>query len=384
MTTAMLRIVADENIPFAEEAFGLLGTVTRVPGRAIDSAILADADALMVRSITRVDEALLSGTPVRFVGTATIGMDHIDAAYLAAAGIGFSSAPGCNANSVAEYITAALLELRDRLDVDLSTLRLGIVGVGNVGSRVREKAEALGMTCVLNDPPRAAQTGDARYRPIAEILDCDVVSLHTPLERGGPHPTWHLVDANFLDGLKPGAVLFNTSRGAVADNAAVLAALRSGRLRAAVLDVWEGEPNPDVALLQETALASPHIAGYSFDGKVNGTRQIYTAACACFGIPSEWDPSDRLPAPVPAEIRCDDLATALPRCVRAAYDIMQDDASMRALPAMAADARGPAFDALRKNYRCRREFPSLTVHLSQGAVAAAPQLRALGFRCNFE
>lgn len=373
-------IVADENIPFAAEAFGKLGEVRLLPGRGITQADLRDADLLMVRSITQVNPDLLAGTKVRFVGTATIGTDHIDTAYLQSADIGFSSAPGCNANSVAEYITAVLLELQQRHRLDFASTRLGIVGVGNVGSRVQIKAEALGIECVLCDPPRARATGDPRFRPIDEIYACDIITTHVPLERGGTDPTYHLVDEAFLAQLSPDTILINTARGAVMDNAALLHALREQRLRDIVLDVWEGEPLPNPELLEKTAIATPHIAGYSFDGKVNGTTMIYEAACAHLGVATDWDPTPLLPPAPHPELQLDS-DDALTRSVCAAYAIMEDDAALRAQSAQPEADRAAYFDNLRKKYRRRREFPSMHLTLRGPAQRHAAMLRNLGFRC---
>ena len=377
-----MKIIVDENIPYGREAFETLGEVETMAGRAITRAALAAADILVVRSITTVDRELLEGTPVRFVGTCTIGEDHIDRAYLAEQGIGFSSAPGCNANSVGEYVIAALLDLAERHDLDLTLLRLGIVGVGNVGARVLAKATALGMSAVLNDPPLADETGDPRYRPIDEILDCDIITLHVPLEHSGPYPTFHMVDAEFLRWLKPTAILLNTARGPVVDNFALKTALDKGNLRAAVLDVWEGEPNVDMGLLDAVDIATPHIAGYSFDGKVNGTRRIYEAACGFLGVPSQWDALCVLPEPEVGEITVNPLeANALGGAVRAVYDIMRDDTAMRGISRKPKAKHGAYFDRLRKNYPRRREFFNTRVRLSAPSPELESRLAGLGFDC---
>ncbi len=376
-----MKIIADENIPYVREAFAAFGAVHTMPGRAITRDALADADTLLVRSITRVNRDLLEGTPVRFVATATIGEDHVDKAYLQERGIAFSAAPGCNAGSVRQYVTAALLSLADAFEFRLDAMTLGIVGVGNVGGRVWKAAEALGMRCVLNDPPLADKTGDPRYRPVTEILDCDIITLHTPLEKGGQYPTWHLADAAFLRAMKRGSILVNTARGAVADNEAVKAALREGHLRAAVLDVWENEPNPDIALVEAAFIATPHIAGYSFDGKVNGTRQIYEALCAHLGVAPTWDPAPLLPAPECPEIWVNpDDPSAVSGAVRAVYDIMEDDAAMRGIPAVPESERGAFFDRLRKEYPRRREFFNTHARLTRPDPQLAATLSGIGFK----
>ena len=376
-----MRAVVDENIPYGREAFAEFGEVVTLPGRNMTAADLANADLLLVRSITKVNRDLLDGTPVKFVATATIGVDHIDEPYLRERGIGFSSAPGCNAMSVADYITAALHLVAEKHGLTLSNLSLGVVGVGNVGSKVAAKARALGMRVVVNDPPLAERTGDPIYRPIEDIHACEVITFHVPLEKTGPHATRHLCDAVFLAKLKPGTILFNTSRGAVVDNLALNAALRDAKIRAAVLDVWEGEPNVNAELLSRVDIATPHIAGYSFDGKVNGTKQIYEAACRHFGRTPTWDPAPLLPAPECPEIHlAPPYDNAIAQCVSKVYDILGDDARMRATMALPEAERGPAFDRLRKDYPRRREFHNTRVTLSVPDAALTATLRGLGFR----
>jgi erythronate-4-phosphate dehydrogenase len=377
-------ILVDENVPYGREAFGLLGEVRTAHGRKINRDMLADVDALVVRSITKVNRELLDGTPVRFVGTCTIGEDHVDKAWLASQGIAFSSAPGCNANSVGEYITASLLHLAEKHGLSRAGMKLGIVGVGNVGKRVWKKAEALGLQCVLNDPPRFDnEGGDPVFRSIEEILDCDIVTFHVPLEKTGPYATWHLADAAFLSRMKPGAILINSSRGGVVDNQALKSVLRDGQLRAAVLDVWEGEPRVDTELLGLVDIATPHIAGYSFDGKVNGTRQVYEALCAALNRPAEWDPSPLLPEPECPHLTVDPSETgALSGAVRAVYEIMLDDARMRGMLALATPEEQSAwFDRLRKEYPRRREFFNTRVTLTRPDADLEQALSGVGFRC---
>ena len=378
--TTRLRILADENIPYVREAFAPLGSVKTLSGRAMTAAAAREADLLLVRSITTVDRAFLEGSPVRFVATATIGEDHVDKAYLAERGIAFSSAPGSNADSVRQYVTAALLALAERFELDLSSLALGIIGVGHVGSRVWRNAVALGLRCVLNDPPQARTTGDPRYRPLDEIFACDLVTLHTPLTREGPDATFHLADESFIRRLKRGAILINTSRGAVADGEAIKRALDDGHLRACVLDVWEGEPRVDVDLLERAAIGTPHISGYSFDGKVNGTRQIYEAACRFLGIAPTWNPAPLLPAPECPSVVADGASrNGLSNAVRAVYDIMKDDAAMRTLITTSGEERAKMFDRLRKDYPRRREFFNTRVSVVPRNAALEAQLDVLGF-----
>jgi len=381
-----MLIVADENMPFAEAAFRTLGDVRLMPGRAMTREAVRDAEILAVRSVTKVNRELLEGTAVRFVGTATIGTNHVDEEYVKETGIAFTSAPGCNANSVSEYIAAALLVLSGREGERLAGKSIGIVGVGNVGSRVAAKAEALGMRVVLNDPPLQRKTGDEKYRPIEEIPGCDVVTLHVPLEKDGPDPTYHLADDDFIAAMKPGAALINSSRGAVVDNPALLTALESEQLGAAVLDVWEGEPLILPGLLKRVALGTPHIAGYSLDGKINGTTMVYEAACRFLGEEPTWKASDEdAPVAVP-ELQLDvsDRAVEdiLREAVLAVYPIERDDAALRKVLDLPRDAQGNFFDNLRKNYPLRREFPNTRVRFSGGKPSdpLTVALRHLGFR----
>ncbi|MBM4025380.1 MAG: 4-phosphoerythronate dehydrogenase PdxB [Planctomycetes bacterium] len=383
-----MRIVADANIPFVRECFTSVGTVEILSGRDITPPAVAEADALLVRSITPVNEELLHGSAVRFVGTATIGFDHVDLAYLEQNRIGFSSAPGSNANSAAEYVIAALLEVARRYQIPLEGKSIGVIGVGNVGSRVARKCAALGLQVRRNDPPLQRQTGDPQYVPLEALYDCDFLTIHTPLTRTGIDKTFHLADAKFFSSLKPGAIFFNAARGAVMDSSALKAALRAGRLLAAVLDVWEGEPNIDVDLLERVDLGTPHIAGYSFDGKVAGTIMIYKAFCKHFGLSPRFDVADFLPEPEVPRIRLasGDLPDEelLARAVEQVYNIRRDDEDLRRIVREPPEQRGRFFDLLRKHYPIRREFHNTTVSLDQSSEAAAMSLRGAQRRSNRE
>ncbi|MCD6287699.1 MAG: 4-phosphoerythronate dehydrogenase PdxB [Candidatus Hydrogenedentes bacterium] len=379
-----MYIVADENIPFVAEGFAGLGEVRTMPGRDMGPADVRDADILLVRSITKVGKPLLDGSKVRFVATATIGEDHIDRSYLASRDIGFSSAPGSNANSVSEYVAAALLNLACKFGFSLKGKTLGIIGVGNVGSRVLDKARALGMRCVLNDPPLARRTADERYKSIDEILNCDIVTVHVPLTTDGLNPTRHLVDDKFLADIRSGAILINTSRGSVADGESIKRALDVGRLGGCVLDVWENEPAIDPELVNRTDIGTPHIAGYSFDGKVNGTRMIYEAACSFFGIEPVWNSAKLMPEPECTEITvAADTASdehIMNETVRRVYDITRDDTALRKTMGMPIDTRAAAFDMLRKQYPRRREFYNTRVVVSPPNTELERKLSGLGFQ----
>jgi erythronate-4-phosphate dehydrogenase len=380
----MHQIIADENIPGAREAFSLLGEVRLLPGRTMSREALADADLLLVRAVTKVDEKLLHGTKVRFVATATIGTDHVDTNYLAQQGIIFTSAAGSNANSVAEYVVAALLHDAVKHELSLEKLTLGIVGVGHIGSRVAKMAEGLSIKVLLNDPPLARQTRDPKFLPLDALMEADIITLHTPLTHAGADATLHLFDKMRLNKMKRGSVLFNTCRGEVVDNVALKEVLQSGYLRSAVLDVWENEPEIDAGLLQLVEISTPHIAGYSLDGKLNGTNQIYRAACEFLGVAPQWRMEAALPAIAAPAIRLDEnLETnekKLDTLIKRVYDITADDRRLRAALNMQADERARHFDELRKKYPVRREFHNYTARLSSGEKELADQIKTLGFK----
>jgi len=360
-----MKIVADANIPFVKECFSSLGDVEVIVGRGLKSEQLADADCLLVRSVTKVNEELLAASKVKFVATATIGTEHIDDQYLASRGIGFAAAPGSNANSVAEYIVAAMLYVGEKHRIKLEDKSIGIVGVGNVGSRVEKKCRALGMKVVCNDPPLARETGDEKYRPLEELFDCDFITLHTPLTFEGVDKTFHLADEKFFKSLKAGCVFINTARGGVHETAALKAAINSGKLKAAVLDVWENEPNIDNELLRMVDISTPHIAGYSLDGKVAGMIMIYNAACEFFGIEPKYAIDDFLPEPAVSEIKLesssDDQQQILHRTVQQVYAIGRDDFNTREILTASQKQRDKFFDDLRKNYPVRREFQNTQI-----------------------
>lgn len=366
-----MKIVVDDRIPFLKGVFEPYARVVYLPGGAIAPGDLRDADALITRTRTRCNEALLAGSGVRFIATATIGFDHIDAAYLEQAGIPWTSAPGCNAASVAQYIGSALVSSGE----DLRGRVLGVIGVGNVGSKVAALGEALGMRVLRNDPPRAEREGADGFTELPELLsEADFVTLHTPLTRDGAHPTFHLCDAAFLNGMKRDAQLFNSGRGEVVDSAALKTALKTGRIAGAVLDVWENEPGIDRELLNRVRLGTPHIAGYSTDGKANGTMMSVRAVANFFGIGElrDWRPA-RLPEPEQPSIVLEPGDSAVRQIARAllhTYEIGFDDRNLRNDPA--------GFETQRGRYRVRREYPAFTV---RNAVPEARMvLEKLGFR----
>ncbi len=378
MKASGLNIVADENIPALARLFGHLGQIYTLPGRTIQNSDLQQADLLLVRSVTRVDQQLLENTPVRFVGTATIGTDHIDTDWLKAHQIGFSSAPGCNADAVAEYVISNLLLVAAEQGFKLTERVVGIVGVGNVGRRLQQRLAQLGVKLLLNDPPRA-ETGDDGFIDLAALLEqADIICLHTPLTTRGSHPSYHLLNQQNLPLLKPGAVLLNAGRGPVIDNAALLAWHQQRSDVTLLLDVWEDEPVVDSHLAQRVRIGTPHIAGYSLDGKIRGTWMLYRAFCLQQGLTPEIELADCLADAGPAPEIVLSGSETLTDVVHAIY---QPEADFQRFMASLADAdRQPqAFDLLRKNYPVRREFVAATLSGQNPSAELSQQLQAVGF-----
>jgi erythronate-4-phosphate dehydrogenase len=376
-----MKVVADENIPYVEEVFSHVGEVSTCPGRDIDAHVLSDTDILLVRSITQVGEPLLKRTKVKFVGTATIGVDHIDQKYLKKKKIGFTSAPGSNATSVAEYVISALLNLAKKNSFKLRDKSIGIIGVGNVGSRVEHRCRKLGMEVKLNDPPLFEKSGNPKYRKRGELFDCDIITVHTPLNREGKYKTLHMVDKAFLEKTKKGVIFINTSRGPVVDQRALKAFLDKGHFLGTILDVWENEPGIDVELLDKVDVGTPHIAGYSFDGKVRGVEMVYRAAVEYFDIESKW--RLELPEPLVPEIKFkkkhkneDDY---LRNAVFPVYNVSEDDTRFRMIKMVEQKKKRGYFDKLRKEYPLRREFANTKVIMEKGSAGIKERLRALEF-----
>lgn len=377
-----MRLLIDHQIPLAETFFGELGTLRRLPGREIDSAAVAEADILIVRSVTRVDEALLGDSRLHFVGTCTIGTDHIDRQALAARNIGFAGAPGCNAEAVVDYVLSSLLLVCEREGVELDARRVGIVGVGNVGGRLQRRLTALGIDCLQCDPPRAEIEGGDGFVSLDTLLDqADIVCLHTPLVVDGPHATHHLLNAARIHELRPGTVLLNAGRGDCLDGDALRERLAQRADLTAILDVWEHEPAIDEALWQQVDIATPHIAGHSLDGKMRGTEQVYQALMQYLGLPIRHHLVDLAPPPALRRLVLDagyGVWEALRLCARACYDVRRDMMALAGERQRLGMAAG--FDYCRANYPLRREFSTLEVALRPGAAELEPWLTAAGFR----
>jgi erythronate-4-phosphate dehydrogenase len=380
-----MKIIADANIPFVQQCFSSLGEVEVLPGRRITADSVRNADILLVRSITAVNSELLAASKVRFVGTATIGFEHVDTEYLQKNNIAFVSASGSNANSVAEYVVAALLSVGKKHKIELTGKSIGIIGVGNCGSRVAQKCAALGMKVFLNDPPLQRQTNDPKYLPVERLFECDFITLHTPLTFEGLDRSFHLADAKFFESLKTGCVFINTSRGGVVETPALKKTIISGKLKAVVLDVWENEPNIDTELLRMVDIGTPHIAGYSLDGKIAGMIMIYKAVCEHFGLDPKFDAESFLPTPAVSEIRVDldagDTQNVIHETVQQVYAINNDDFNTREILMTPAGQRGKFFDDLRKNYPVRREFQNTRVVLdTESKKNLSKKLKGVGFQ----
>jgi len=372
-----LKIVADENIPFLRSVLDNRCQLVYMPGSHITANDLVETDALLTRSRTRCNEELLRGSRVSFIATATIGYDHIDTAYCDRAGIIWTNAPGCNSASVAQYLLSVLVHLADNNKLDLAQQTLGIIGVGHVGSKVAAIAENLGMKVLLNDPPRERSEGQGKFVSLDEILaGSDIITLHVPLTKDGQDKTFHLVDDDFISGLQKKPALINSSRGEVADTQVLKRAIRNGKIQAPVLDVWENEPGIDLELMAMAEIATPHIAGYSLDGKANGTSMSVRALSNHFKLGLDnWYPSD-IQEPDQPEIIIEGSglkrSEILKGVVSHSYDIMRDDAALRAEP--------DKFEELRGTYPDRREPGSYIVRILNDAVGADQLLDNLGFQ----
>lgn len=377
----MLNILADENIPAVEHYVGDLGQVRRCPGRSLDSSQLAGVDVLLVRSVTAVGEQLLADSAVRFVGSATSGVDHVDLAYLGRRGIGFAHAPGSNANSVVEYVLAAIATVDDYLERLLAGGAVGIVGYGNIGKAFARRLHLLGISYRVYDP-WLDQQGIPRAATFEDILNCDVISLHPELTREQPWPSHHLMDSAALAQLGRDCLLINASRGAVVDNSALLRQLERDEGPTVVLDVWEDEPRISHALLQRVRLGTAHIAGYSLDGKLLATRML--AAAMAEHLSLAWrDPGDAVERAADIAIGGGLGRAELVRCLLASrYAIGLDDTALReATLGLSPDAAAAAFDCLRREYRRRRELAGSVIRLEHACAEDLATLDALGCAC---
>jgi erythronate-4-phosphate dehydrogenase len=378
-------IAVDGDLPYWKESLSQLGSIRPFQGRSLKPADLLDVDALVVRTITPVNSSLLDGTPIQIVAAASAGIDHVDRSFLKSRGIHFEYAAGSNANSVSEYILTALHVVASRRGWNLQKKSLAVIGAGNVGSRVAQKAQALGMTTLLCDPPLRDLTGDPRYQPLDDVLDADILTFHVPLTSGGLYPTWHMLNRNMLDRLSPAQFLINSSRGEVFESLALKEALQDKRISGAVLDVWEKEPQVDYPLLELLDIGTPHIAGTSLDAKIRATDMVRKELSRFFGIPTTPLPDSVYPV---ARVLHPDPITrgqkAVASVLMQAFEILKKDERLRALGSLSAEQAATGFDQLRVEKPLRLEFRHFTVELSAIQADLEPFFRALGFEVKKE
>ena len=372
-----MKIIVDKKIPFIKGVLEPYAEVVYREGREICSNDLLDADALIVRTRTRCDEKLLAGTKVRFIASATIGFDHIDTAYCQAHDIAWTNAAGCNSSSVQQYIAAALIHLAEEFKLELSEKTIGIVGVGNVGTKVASLCRALGMTVLLNDPPRERREGPKEFVSMETVIKrADFITLHVPLNRGGVDNTLYMVDEGFLSRMRSDQILLNSSRGEVVEVEALKSCLKRKQIAECVLDVWDHEPEIDPELLGLVEVGTPHIAGYSADGKANGTAMSVQSLSRFFGLGlNDWFPANvPTPASTTFELDCTSMSEQeiFANLIHRTYDILSDDARLRLSPA--------TFEKQRGEYPLRREFSTYTATLLNAHERVRERVSAIGFK----
>lgn len=383
---AGMKIVADKAIPFVEPFFSTLGQVELLSEAELTATTVREADCLVVRTVTRVNEELLAHSRVRCVASATSGTDHIDLDCLRARGIPVFDAKGCNAGAVAEYALSSLFALSAANGLELESKIAGIIGCGNTGGRLRQLLDAIEVETRVYDPFLRNKNGGLVFQELDEVLEADIISLHVPLTTAGEHPTWRMVGRDFLQRLKRDVTFINTSRGSVVDERELLRFAKRNPASRLVLDVWDNEPCINQELLAAAAIATPHIAGYSLDARVNATRRVYEQARDFFGLPAR-PPAVSLPPRAMAELRLDkfgDDMEATQTAVLAAYDARRDCAALREMMNFGPTQRGMFFRSLRVNYAPRREFSSLRLRLPETAGALSAKLSRLGFEAQTE
>ncbi len=353
-----MKVVADDKIPFLKGVLEPFAEVVYLPGKEIRRNDLLDADVLITRSITKCDAGLLKDTAVKMIATATIGDDHIDRTFCSRSGIEIATAPGCNTSAVEQYVTSALLTIAEKKNIYPEGKNIGIIGVGNVGSKVKNIGGILGMKALLNDPPRAEKEGNQGFAVLEDILEeSDVITLHVPLTFEGKYSTYHLAGESFFSKIRKPVIFINTSRGEVVDTNALKDAIAKGKILASVIDVWENEPDIDMELLKMVDIATPHIAGYSIEGKARATQMVVEAVSRKFKLGIHWQPPELGKEERVIDINCTEKSDQriLFEAVSKVYNIMEDDALLRNAP--------DNFETLRRNYIFRREFEKYTLRL---------------------
>ena len=371
-----MKIIADENMPNVEALFGGLGDITLVNGRSLSKEQLMDADVLLVRSVTKVNQSLLEGTPVKYVGSATIGTDHVDTEYLSEKGIGFNSAPGCNADAVADYVFSSLSYLYFTKSVNWLEAKVGVVGQGNVGRCVASRFVELGCEVVAYDPLVNETVSGVTLTTLCEVMTCDVICLHAPLTHTGTYPSFDMINDEYVAHLSAGQTIISAGRGGVINETALIERFHAlGGALNLVLDVWHEEPHPNMQLAALCDIATPHIAGYSKQGREKGTWFIYQSVCSFFDIPLKSSFSEAVSQGSICEIKMNsDLGKeeALNRAIQCCFDVARDSARFKYVMSSGEDK---GFDWLRKNYVERDEFNTACVNHDQ----YTPLFSALGF-----
>ncbi len=372
----MLTLVADDHIPFLKGILEPYAKIIYARGGQIGHEIASQADGLIIRTRTKCDADLLEGTPVKFIATATIGFDHIDTDYCLKKGIKWHHAPGCNASSVGQYMASALVTLALKHGYSLQGKKIGIIGVGHVGSKVEQLARALGMVPLLNDPPRERNEKHGGFVSLEEIQEtADIITIHVPLTHEGADKTYHMADEPFFHKLRKKPLLINTSRGPVVDTISVKNAITNNTISGFCADVWENEPDLDLELLEMTDIGTPHIAGYSVEGKANGTAACVRAASRYFnfGIDDWYPPLLPLPANPLIEINATGKTKeqVIAEAILASYNVMHDDAAFRQDPSR--------FEHLRNYYPVRREFGAYLVKVINSNPDILSSLLTIGF-----
>ena len=382
-----LFIVVDEQIPLAEKVFSKFGNIKLVDGRYIDKEEIKDADVLLVRSVTKVDQSLLENSKIKFVGSATSGVDHVDVNYLKKSNICFSYAPGSNANSVAEYVLNSLFEVTRNINkpFSLSDKTVGIIGYGYIGSRVKYFMDIFNIKCVLNDPPLFDQTKNLSFVDLEEVLQSDIITLHVPLTKEGKYPTCNLVNDNFLEKLKSDVILINTSRGEVIDEQALISFKKRNPESRLILDVWRNEPHINIDLLEKVFIGTPHIAGYSYDAKVKATKILFESLQKFFktnfNYPNFSNENSVFLAP-----KISNSDYLIESIISQFWNISGDNISFSQYSSLAENERSVFYDSLRKNYPIRYEFRSSVIDANKHNESfvfdtkARRDLRKLGFK----
>jgi len=382
-----LSIIADDQIPFADKVFSKFGNINLENGRAINKKNIKDADVLLVRSVTKVDESLLKNTNIKFVGSATSGIDHVDVDYLNKSNISFSYAPGSNANSVAEYVLNSLITINRNTNTPFSLYgkKVGIVGYGNIGSRVKYFMDVFNIECVLNDPPLFDQTKSQSFVDLEEVLQSDIITLHVPLTKSGKYPTINLVNDKFLKKLKSDVILINTSRGEVIDEQALICFKKRNPESKLILDVWRNEPNINIELLQQAFIGTPHIAGYSYDAKIRAAKILFDSLQKF--LKTNFNYPNFLNKDITSFVpNISEPDYSIESIISQYWNILGDNISFSQYASLADNERSTFYDSLRKNYPIRYEYGSGIIDTNKQNESsvfnnkARSNLRKLGFK----